>query len=226
MTSGGAAALELGQRRARVAGLRVGMALVVEVVQQPGDAPELLVGAELAGVGAHRGLDGEAVAAQRLRLAPTRQQGPGLVARKGRGHGCCLAERLARPARRRPREPPTMEKFVIEGGVPLSGTIVPAGNKNGALPHPRRLPADRGRGRAAQRPAHPRRRGDARAARGPRRRASRGARRTSSRSAPPASTPTRTSTATSPSASAPRSCSPARCSPALAAPTCRRRAAT
>jgi UDP-N-acetylglucosamine 1-carboxyvinyltransferase len=27
-----------------------------------------------------------------------------------------------------------MEKFVIEGGSPLSGTIVPAGNKNGALP--------------------------------------------------------------------------------------------
>ena len=27
-----------------------------------------------------------------------------------------------------------MEKFVIAGGVPLSGTIVPAGNKNGALP--------------------------------------------------------------------------------------------
>ncbi len=27
-----------------------------------------------------------------------------------------------------------MEKFVIEGGVPLSGTFVPAGNKNGALP--------------------------------------------------------------------------------------------
>jgi UDP-N-acetylglucosamine 1-carboxyvinyltransferase len=29
---------------------------------------------------------------------------------------------------------PPMEKFVIEGGVPLSGTVVPAGNKNGALP--------------------------------------------------------------------------------------------
>src|SRR5215216_5822683 len=28
----------------------------------------------------------------------------------------------------------TMEKLVIEGGVPLSGTIVPAGNKNAALP--------------------------------------------------------------------------------------------
>src|SRR5690242_13951717 len=30
--------------------------------------------------------------------------------------------------------PIPMEKFVIQGGVPLSGTIVPAGNKNGALP--------------------------------------------------------------------------------------------
>jgi UDP-N-acetylglucosamine 1-carboxyvinyltransferase len=27
-----------------------------------------------------------------------------------------------------------MEKFIIEGGVPLSGTVVPAGNKNAALP--------------------------------------------------------------------------------------------
>jgi len=27
-----------------------------------------------------------------------------------------------------------MEKFVIDGGVPLSGTVTPAGNKNGALP--------------------------------------------------------------------------------------------
>jgi UDP-N-acetylglucosamine 1-carboxyvinyltransferase len=33
----------------------------------------------------------------------------------------------------RARARPTMEKFVIEGGVPLSGTMVPAGNKNGAL---------------------------------------------------------------------------------------------
>ncbi len=33
-------------------------------------------------------------------------------------------------------DPPAhkMEKFVIEGGYPLSGTIVPAGNKNAALP--------------------------------------------------------------------------------------------
>jgi UDP-N-acetylglucosamine 1-carboxyvinyltransferase len=34
----------------------------------------------------------------------------------------------SRPATR------TMEKFVIEGGAPLSGTVVPAGNKNAALP--------------------------------------------------------------------------------------------
>src|SRR3989337_3472892 len=30
--------------------------------------------------------------------------------------------------------PATMDKFVIEGGMPLSGTIAPAGNKNAALP--------------------------------------------------------------------------------------------
>src|SRR3954468_14055900 len=29
---------------------------------------------------------------------------------------------------------PRMEKFIIEGGCPLSGTMVPAGNKNAALP--------------------------------------------------------------------------------------------
>ena len=27
-----------------------------------------------------------------------------------------------------------MEKFIIQGGVPLSGEIIPAGNKNAALP--------------------------------------------------------------------------------------------
>src|SRR3954449_12332825 len=34
----------------------------------------------------------------------------------------------------RPRTAPLMEKFVIDGGTPLSGTVVPAGNKNAALP--------------------------------------------------------------------------------------------
>jgi UDP-N-acetylglucosamine 1-carboxyvinyltransferase len=34
----------------------------------------------------------------------------------------------------RRRRPKLMEKFVIEGGAQLSGTMSPAGNKNGALP--------------------------------------------------------------------------------------------
>src|SRR5947209_6077988 len=43
-----------------------------------------------------------------------------------------LAERsVPASARTRPR---LMEKFVIEGGQPLSGEVVPAGNKNAALP--------------------------------------------------------------------------------------------
>src|SRR5947207_11987138 len=48
-----------------------------------------------------------------------------------------LAQRLGAPDA--PDHPASaaqipMEKFVIEGGTPLAGTIVPAGNKNGALP--------------------------------------------------------------------------------------------
>jgi UDP-N-acetylglucosamine 1-carboxyvinyltransferase len=42
-------------------------------------------------------------------------------------------EGVGRPPFARGRRPKLMEKFVIEGGVPLSGTMVPAGNKNGAL---------------------------------------------------------------------------------------------
>ena len=41
-----------------------------------------------------------------------------------------LAQPLAAPTRAVSR----MEKFIIEGGYPLSGTVVPAGNKNAALP--------------------------------------------------------------------------------------------
>src|SRR3954452_15757508 len=53
-----------------------------------------------------------------------------------RERGLDMAVTLARPAApSAPRAPlPPMEKFVIQGGVPLSGTIVPAGNKNAALP--------------------------------------------------------------------------------------------
>ncbi len=45
-------------------------------------------------------------------------------------HGTRAALRRAQVGEQRE----TMEKFVIEGGAPLSGTLVPAGNKNGALP--------------------------------------------------------------------------------------------
>jgi UDP-N-acetylglucosamine 1-carboxyvinyltransferase len=40
----------------------------------------------------------------------------------------------AQPLDPGPRTDPRMEKFIIEGGTPLSGTVVPAGNKNAALP--------------------------------------------------------------------------------------------
>jgi UDP-N-acetylglucosamine 1-carboxyvinyltransferase len=43
-----------------------------------------------------------------------------------------MAVTLAQP--RGPSPSTLMEKLLIEGGVPLSGTIVPAGNKNAALP--------------------------------------------------------------------------------------------
>ena len=42
--------------------------------------------------------------------------------------------RLVQPPWGRRRRVQLMEKFLIDGGVPLSGTLVPAGNKNAALP--------------------------------------------------------------------------------------------
>src|SRR5918998_3941288 len=50
-----------------------------------------------------------------------------------RERGSDMAVNLAQPRVPEAR-PTTMEKLLIEGGVPLSGTIVPAGNKNAALP--------------------------------------------------------------------------------------------
>src|SRR5918911_683096 len=45
-----------------------------------------------------------------------------------------MGVRLAEPPLPALAAPLRMEKFVIDGGVPLQGTVVPAGNKNGALP--------------------------------------------------------------------------------------------
>src|ERR687895_819692 len=57
----------------------------------------------------------------------------------GRESSCDMVGTLAQlpgrtDVRSAPSLPPLMEKLVIEGGVPLSGTVVPAGNKNAALP--------------------------------------------------------------------------------------------
>ena len=62
-----------------------------------------------------------------------------------------------------------MDKFVIEGGYPLSGTVVPAGNKNAALPILAASLLTDEEVVIGERAAHPRRRLHARAARGPRR---------------------------------------------------------
>jgi hypothetical protein len=54
--------------------------LVVEVVEERGDAPELLVLVEAPGVPADGGLDGEGVAPERLALRVLREGFPGLLA--------------------------------------------------------------------------------------------------------------------------------------------------
>jgi hypothetical protein len=56
------------------------MDLVVEVVEERRDSPELLVLAELARIGANGGLDCEGVAEQRLALRVAGQRLPGLLA--------------------------------------------------------------------------------------------------------------------------------------------------
>ena len=56
------------------------MGLVVEVVEEADNTPLLLVAAELAGVGAHSRLHGEAVLAQGFRLGVLAEQVPGGLA--------------------------------------------------------------------------------------------------------------------------------------------------
>jgi hypothetical protein len=56
------------------------MDLVVEVVEQRGDAPELLVFAEFPRVRTHGSLHSERVAEERLALRVTGQRVPGAVA--------------------------------------------------------------------------------------------------------------------------------------------------
>src|SRR5581483_1890230 len=60
------------------------VALVIEVVEQSGDAPHLLVLAELRGVVPHRRLDRETVLAEAVALGVFAQERPGFVARHER----------------------------------------------------------------------------------------------------------------------------------------------
>src|SRR5258707_12785950 len=62
--------------------LVIGPALVVEVVQQRGEAPGLFVGAGFTGIGAHAGFDGKHVLTERFGLRVFAEQFPGLFARR------------------------------------------------------------------------------------------------------------------------------------------------
>src|SRR5688572_12112522 len=86
-----------------MAGLEVGVPLVIQVVQQSGDPPKLLVLAEPPRVGAHGRLDGQYVLAKRRRLGPLAEEGPGLRTRKLEGHGWYPSPASA--AARRPPQP-------------------------------------------------------------------------------------------------------------------------
>ena len=150
--------LEQPQRGARMAVLgvvEVGVALVVEVVDEAGHGPQLLVAAALAGVGDHGRLDPEQVLAQRLGLDPFADQIPGFDRAS-----------VAPSAPLLPSAP--MEKFVIKGGPPLSGRDHRGRQQERRAADPRRLPAHRGGGGAHQRAADPRHRDPGRGARGAR----------------------------------------------------------
>ena len=71
--------------------------------------------------------DGDSVHSQKRDHASGRESSSDMVGTLAQLPG----RTSVRPA---PSFPPLMEKLVIEGGVPLSGTVVPAGNKNAALP--------------------------------------------------------------------------------------------
>src|SRR5215211_6563999 len=71
--------------------------------------------------------DGDCVHSQKRDQASGRESSTDMVGTLAQPPG----RTEVRPA---PSLRPLMEKLVIEGGVPLSGTVVPAGNKNAALP--------------------------------------------------------------------------------------------
>ena len=82
--------LQLAQGRPRVAVLQVlqiRIPLVVEIVQEAGQSPQLDVAVEPRRVRAHRRLDGQHVAPERVRSCPFTKKVPGRVSRKLNRHG-------------------------------------------------------------------------------------------------------------------------------------------
>ena len=170
----------LAQHRRAVLGMLVErrVALVVEVVQQRDVAPRLLVLAELAGVGAHRRLDRQRVAEQRLALRPLGEQLPRRRHGRGRGRRSWRADdtpptTAAGPGRRPngatldgdgDRDPRGHGgSFPDRGRTAALGHRSPGRQQERRAADPGSLPADRRPGHARERAPHPRRRGDDRA---------------------------------------------------------------
>jgi len=59
--------------------LRVGPALIVEIVEKTGEAPAVFVAAELAGVGANAGFDGQGMFSEAFALCVFAEEIPGVV---------------------------------------------------------------------------------------------------------------------------------------------------
>src|SRR5215212_9830379 len=60
---------------------------------------------------------------------------PGTAQQTAKNNSVSAGRRISKSmATLRYAAPRVMDKFLIEGGFPLSGTVLPAGNKNAALP--------------------------------------------------------------------------------------------
>ena len=59
----------------------VGPAFVIEIVQESGEAPKILVRAGLPSIGTHAGFDGQSVFAQAFVLPVFTQKSPGVISR-------------------------------------------------------------------------------------------------------------------------------------------------
>ena len=80
--------LEFADRVPGVTVREIRIALVVKIVHQSGQSPQLDIPVKPGRVGPHRGLDGEHVAAQRVGFRPLAKEGPGVLARNRCRHGC------------------------------------------------------------------------------------------------------------------------------------------